>query len=630
MASRPHRVLHRRPSVAKPRRNRNPVTHRILSWASISGYVAMVLLGISPMFQMVGMRASATLPFQQAQANFLLSQLVGQNQIQRGNQVVVNGTRLPLEWSFWNNRVGISDVGFWQLMGLELLDTRDPQQQPVRWFTDPVTQALVLQAWNDGQFRYLDVAPIATTFNWQVSRSGNSLQITTPAAQVLSVRQGRQSWGDRFVIDLDRPTTWQVTEQTTGVEISMDGTFPLPPQAILPPPPGNTYQSYQIQQRGTKTVIQIQGTSGIRPVVFTLPNPYRLVVDLRSEVFPNRDIQWSPGIRWRSQLLPLGSSTFPVTWLEINPRQPNLQLRPIWTNSATQTGITPLVTMARQSQAAAAINAGFFNRNNQLPLGAIRRDSRWFSGPILNRGAIAWNAQGEVLIDRLTLRETLQPSGGNPWPLFSLNSGYVGSGISRYTPEWGTTYTPILNNETLFTVRQNQVVDQALAGVAGQGVFAIPADGYLLVSRGTEGITNQFPLRTPVQVQQGTVPPGFEPFPQIVGAGPLLVRDRQVVLNAAAEQFSTQFAQQQAPRSAIARTANGTILLIAAQNRIGGRGPSLTEMAQITQSIGAIDALNLDGGSSTSLYLGGRLINRSPLTAARVHNGIGIFLTSPP
>jgi exopolysaccharide biosynthesis protein len=42
--------------------------------------------------------------------------------------------------------------------------------------------------------------------------------------------------------------------------------------------------------------------------------------------------------------------------------------------------------------------------------------------------------------------------------------------------------------------------------------------------------------------------------------------------------------------------------------------------------LGSVDALNLDGGSSSSLYLGGRLINRHPRTAARVNNGLGLFL----
>jgi len=49
-------------------------------------------------------------------------------------------------------------------------------------------------------------------------------------------------------------------------------------------------------------------------------------------------------------------------------------------------------------------------------------------------------------------------------------------------------------------------------------------------------------------------------------------------------------------------------------------------MAQILQQLGAINALNLDGGSSTTLYLGGQIIDRPPNSAARIHNGIGIFL----
>jgi exopolysaccharide biosynthesis protein len=52
-------------------------------------------------------------------------------------------------------------------------------------------------------------------------------------------------------------------------------------------------------------------------------------------------------------------------------------------------------------------------------------------------------------------------------------------------------------------------------------------------------------------------------------------------------------------------------------------------MAQLMQQMGTVDALNLDGGSSTSLYLGGQLVDRASATAARVHNAIGISLAEP-
>jgi exopolysaccharide biosynthesis protein len=71
-------------------------------------------------------------------------------------------------------------------------------------------------------------------------------------------------------------------------------------------------------------------------------------------------------------------------------------------------------------------------------------------------------------------------------------------------------------------------------------------------------------------------------------------------------------------------------MIAAIHNRVGGTGPNLTETAQLMQQMGAIDALNFDGGSSTGLYLGGQLLDRSPYTAARVHNGLGIFPTLLP
>ena len=80
------------------------------------------------------------------------------------------------------------------------------------------------------------------------------------------------------------------------------------------------------------------------------------------------------------------------------------------------------------------------------------------------------------------------------------------------------------------------------------------------------------------------------------------------------------------PKCAIGRTAAGNLLIVAVHNRAGGAGPNFAELAQILQQMGAVEALNLDGGSSTSLYLGGSLLDRPPSTAARVHNAIGIFI----
>lgn len=541
----------------------------------------------------------------------------------QGGQIILNGRSLNAPWSQRRQQIGIADAGLMQAMGVELLSSSDVTQQPVKWFSDQQVTPINLATWLTGQYRYLDITDLAARFGWQVNLQGSTLQITTPAARVTAVRQGPQTWGDRIVLDLDRAAPWQVNEERGEAVITLDAQIAPEVLRSFRSRPGNRLTGVKLEARGNQTTLRISYPGGLRPHVWSLTNPNRLLIDLRPDYLVERDIRWAPGIRWKQQIVAISSGRFPVVSLEIDPRQPGVSLKPILSNPSSLVGTAPLLTTAQRTQVAAAINGGFFNRNNQLPLGAIRRDNRWFSGPILNRGAIAWNDAGEVKVERLSLQETVVTSNGQRFAMQSTNSGFVGAGVARYTPEWGTHYTPIIENEILVTVQNNTVVQQQ---ASGQTTTAIPADGYLLVIRADRTAANAFQPGTTVQVETATLPPEFSGYAEIVGAGPLLVQNRQIVLNPESERFSTNFIQEAAPRSVISSTAAGTLMLTTVHNRVNGAGPTLNEIAQIMQQLGSVNALNLDGGSSTTLYLGGQLLDRAPATAARVHNGIGVFI----
>ncbi|WP_017718041.1 phosphodiester glycosidase family protein [Kamptonema formosum] len=397
----------------------------------------------------------------------------------------------------------------------------------------------------------------------------------------------------------------------------------------------------RVEQAGNQTNIRVAVPAGWRPRVSTLSNPSRLEIDIRPDSMVAKDILWAQGLRWRQRYLNLGADRFPVVWLEVDLRQPGIRLKPLRREVTNQMGIEPLIETASQLRASAAINGGFFNRNNHLPLGAIRLDGRWLSSPILNRGAIAWDDAGNVKIGRLSLQEIVSTGTGQRLPVLLLNSAYVAEGIARYTGEWGASYTPLSDNETIVSVQDNQVTGQVLGGEAGKGAFPIPPMGYLLVFRKVPA--DALPTGTRVSVDSATVPAEFASFPHILGAGPVLLGAAtggaatkggpsaaglrgQIVLDAKGEGFSEAFNQQTASRSAIGVTPAGTLLIVAVHNRAGGAGATLPELAQLMQQLGAADALNLDGGSSTGLYLGGQLLDRPPRTAAPVHNGLGVFL----
>ncbi|MBF2063395.1 MAG: phosphodiester glycosidase family protein [Calothrix sp. C42_A2020_038] len=581
----------------------------------------------------------------------------------------------------------IADGALRQLIGLELLDTNTPTKQPVNWFSSH-TKPQVLDARLTGIYRYLDVTQLVKTAGWQITAKGNILTINTPQTIVTDIREDlartkpqlqqnasvNSSLEKLVFINLDRPTPWSIRQEpptrrvvdpdavnsqpTTPPDrewtIILDGVAnptlvqrytpiapipaPIPlipnlikqlplPSAPLPIPPIQPQPQPTVklvEVVNNQTLIRISVPFGFAPRVRSNSNN-SLTVEILSNAMLPRNIAWSPSIRWRSSWVNLGQESFPVVWLEVNPR--NVEIRPILTNPNTLIGTAPLIQTAQNNFAVAGINGGYFNRNNQYPLGAIRRNGQWLSSPILNRGAIAWNNSGQFYVGRLTLEETLITNTNQRLPVLFVNSGYAQAGIARYTPAWGSTYTPLTNNEIIIVIQKNQIINQYSAPKAGETPILIPTDGYLIILRGNASANLNFlPIGATVQITSSTITPEFNRYPNIMGAGPLLLQNSQIVLDAKAEKFSDAFITEKAVRSGICTTANGTVLITSTHNRAGGAGPTLAEHAQLLQQMGCVNALNLDGGSSTSLYLGGQVIDRPPNTAARVHNGIGIFV----
>lgn len=553
--------------------------------------------------------------------------------IYQGDKIVLNGNEFPAAWTQWQEgevlHTGISDTGAMLYLGLELLSNKNPQVQPVRWFSSLRSRPLLMPARLIDAYRYLDVTQLLTDTDARLETAQGELKITIPIAHIDKVTPRNRLFGLRWEVNLDRSTFWQLEQRhdaegnkelvvkvlaTVAPAVLEDFSLPAQESASLP----TTYITREASQ--TNIIIKIPAGRDVR--VWTLP--HRLLIDMREDTLIGKDIAWTDGITWHQRLRRAGDELFRVVWLEVAPQSPNLYIKPITQNLEGQKTTKPLLSTGKGLQAYGAINGGFFNRNNRLPLGAVRRDGIWFSGPILQRGVIAWNQQ-YARFDRLSLQETIFTSTGASYQLIALNSGYVKAGISRYTPEWGATYTTLVDNETIVVVQNNYVIQQLSMGKAGEDTVAIPPDGYILTLRAFNSAAVEFPVATLLNLQSSTTPADLTNYPQIMGGGPLLVQSYRLVLDGEGEQFSAAFNRQAASRSAIGVTRQGTLIFATIHNRLGGRGATLQETAQLMLRLGSVHALNLDGGSSTSLYLGGQIIDRPANTAARVSNGIGIF-----
>jgi hypothetical protein len=108
-----------------------------------------------------------------------------------------------------------------------------------------------------------------------------------------------------------------------------------------------------------------------------------------------------------------------------------------------------------------------------------------------------------------------------------------------------------------------------------------------------------------------------DPVGDLLQAGPLLLAEGRTALDddvegfsSGAGQFDSDITDGRYPRAALA-IAGDRILAVACDGRADrDAGLTLHELARALADLGATDAINLDGGGSTSLVCGGRLRNR--------------------
>lgn len=111
----------------------------------------------------------------------------------------------------------------------------------------------------------------------------------------------------------------------------------------------------------------------------------------------------------------------------------------------------------------------------------------------------------------------------------------------------------------------------------------------------------------------------------VLASGPLLrLKDKDRNL----DRSSRSFVQTKHPRSVIARTADGKILLIVVDGRRKGfaGGINLPELTHFTRILGCTDVLNLDGGGSSTLWDAYQGITNTPSGSRERHVANSIFI----
>jgi hypothetical protein len=298
--------------------------------------------------------------------------------------------------------------------------------------------------------------------------------------------------------------------------------------------------------------------------------------------------------------------------------------------------------MARRTRALAGVNGGYFASRGRLdgdPVGALAVDGRLVSEPVAGRASLllapmtggrptiaslrfaasVGTGGGQRLLDGVDRTRGLVPGcggRGGDRPTERPDPVLVCTDVSElilFTPSYGArTRTPATGVEA---VVRNGAVQALRTG----GDSPIPRGGYVLSGSGDAAAFLRARARpgsrptVSLALLAGSRRLQPEAFGGIVSGGPrLLERGVAVGVRSGARDLPPSYYVLRGPRTLAGVTADGDLLLVTVDGRAPGSsvGITLAEATRVMQRLGARDALNLDGGGSTTMTVRGRVVNR--------------------
>jgi hypothetical protein len=345
-------------------------------------------------------------------------------------------------------------------------------------------------------------------------------------------------------------------------------------------------------------------------------------------------VEVAPGVVWTTVVRERGPVRINV--LELDPAVVHGVL-----SNGRIAGRERVSRMARRLGAVAAVNGGYFGPRGD-PVGVLAIDGALLSEPVNGRSALMIAAgraavapvrfSGSVtingvvrLIDGVERTRGLIPAcggRGGDVPSTRPNAALTCTDASELvllSPSYGA--RPPREGGVEAVLR-----DGSVARVRAPGTGPVPRDGQLLTGTGDAArfLRDVALPRSRVEVTLALRAPGrpLELSQQtlVVGGGPRLLRGGRVAVTARVEGFAPpqapaffgSFVVARQPRTLAGVRADGRLLLVTVDGRRPGwsTGMTLPEAARLMRSLGARDALNLDGGGSTTMTVRGEVVNR--------------------
>jgi hypothetical protein len=292
-----------------------------------------------------------------------------------------------------------------------------------------------------------------------------------------------------------------------------------------------------------------------------------------------------------------------------------------------------------------AVNGDFY-ASGGIPIGTQVIAGLPLKMPASNRSVFGVGTGGQPFVEVVDFQGGITASGGSTATIHGINETRDGDKLIAYnrfygsssgTNHWGAEVTVVSVDEQTAANDTFRVVATAKDSLQepGHGNSDIPQNGWVLSGHGTAGdfLNAHVYVGDTLFVCLG-FPPASIPITELVGGGPRLIRQGAESVESVAEGFGASFASDRHPRTAVGFSQDSSkVFFITVDGRQTGYsvGMSLYELAAYLQEWGIWEAINLDGGGSTTMVVRGAVVN-SPSDAGgerSVANALMAVSTAP-
>ncbi len=280
-------------------------------------------------------------------------------------------------------------------------------------------------------------------------------------------------------------------------------------------------------------------------------------------------------------------------------------------------GLETTSSMATRHGAFAAINAGFFRLDKSIfagdAAGVLMIDGKLLSESFNNRialGVVNGKRKTEVLFSHLNSNNYFVRGTDETFTISGINRERKENEIVLFTPEFNR--TTLTNNDGFELVIKGRIVEEINLN---KGNSPIPPNGFVLSVSNSKfqklsEKRNIIRLITKVVTTELKKQNFFSKPEDIIGGAPQLIKNGKIEITWEQEKSSKSFVETRHPRTAVAKLKDGKFLMVTVDGRQKESvGMNLNELAALLIELGATEAMNLDGGGSTTMFLNGKIVN---------------------